>query len=225
MSHYGSTSTLGYAPRYDDIPRTSSWSDYAVSTSGQSYNTSLPTSSYSYAPHSGYSSHPTSVSAAAYPSYSGTDLPSVYAGHYSSPLPTSTYAHPTLPLPTSMAPYQEQNYMQSSPSGSPYSGYEHSSYSPELSGQYRHRDYYCDYPQCDRTEGFTTYADLHRHRKSVHKIAGKYWVCRDPECPKFNKEFPRKDNLQDHLKRVHKLGKEERDNLADIWSFEKSDSS
>jgi hypothetical protein len=95
----------------------------------------------------------------------------------------------------------------------------------EVSGQYRHRDYYCDYPQCDRTEGFTTYADLHRHRKSVHKIAGKYWVCRDPECPKFSKEFPRKDNLQDHLKRVHKLGKEERDNLADIWSFEKSESS
>lgn len=93
--------------------------------------------------------------------------------------------------------------------------------------------YRCRFENCTRTEGFATPNDRERHEKSVHKIPGFYWRCLDPNCSSYRKEFARRDNLKDHLKRMHTMppGVDEaeanawRSQMADNGKYEKGDSS
>ena len=78
---------------------------------------------------------------------------------------------------------------------------------------------------CSRVEGFTTPNDRDRHEKSVHKTPGMYFRCMDESCASYMKTFARRDNLKDHLKRMHKMpqemddaeANERRNELADSW--------
>ena len=89
--------------------------------------------------------------------------------------------------------------------------------------------HYCRFTPCPRTEGFATPNDRERHEKSIHKIPGCYWKCLDNNCGSYGKEFSRRDNLKDHLKRMHPVpeGMNEneasalRSRLADTWRFDK----
>ncbi|KAF8542954.1 hypothetical protein BDD12DRAFT_875474 [Trichophaea hybrida] len=89
--------------------------------------------------------------------------------------------------------------------------------------------HYCRFTPCPRTEGFATPNDRERHEKSIHKIPGCYWKCLDNNCGSYGKEFSRRDNLKDHLKRMHPVpeGMSEneasalRSRLADTWRFDK----
>ncbi|KAH8155083.1 uncharacterized protein LAJ45_00092 [Morchella importuna] len=98
--------------------------------------------------------------------------------------------------------------------------------------QQKHQKMYrCRFDNCSRTEGFATPNDRERHEKSVHKIPGFYWRCLDPNCSSFRKEFARRDNLKDHLKRMHTMppGVDEaeanawRSQMADNGKYEKPD--
>ncbi|KAF8467808.1 hypothetical protein BDZ91DRAFT_127996 [Kalaharituber pfeilii] len=83
----------------------------------------------------------------------------------------------------------------------------------------------CRVQGCSRIEGFTTPNDRDRHEKSVHKTPGMYFRCMDETCTSFMKTFARRDNLKDHLKRMHKMppemdeaeANERRNELADRW--------
>lgn len=228
---------------YYDSPLTSSASDsYPV------YSSSYYTSSYS-APTT-YASLPSSTYPPTTMGYSATDgtfsrsrrlghssncslgsFGASSAYHYSSsgyPMPSvSATAYPSSPsaFGTSASMYSTPSEGDS-PTG--YSDwYVHSEYSASSSlmnprsSHGRLKEHMCNVPGCSRSEGFTTQADLNRHQKSVHRVRGKYWICMEPTCPKYRKEFPRKDNLQDHLKRVHQLSKEQRDTLAEQWAYSK----
>ncbi|TGZ80055.1 hypothetical protein EX30DRAFT_341892 [Ascodesmis nigricans] len=91
------------------------------------------------------------------------------------------------------------------------------------------KSHHCRFPNCSRTEGFATPNDRERHEKSVHKIPGQYWKCMDQQCSSYGKEFSRRDNLKDHLRRMHPVpeGMSEteanmmRSRQADDWRFEK----
>ncbi|KAF8426232.1 hypothetical protein EV426DRAFT_530714 [Tirmania nivea] len=83
----------------------------------------------------------------------------------------------------------------------------------------------CRISGCSRVEGFTTPNDRDRHEKSVHKTPGMYFRCMDESCASYMKTFARRDNLKDHLKRMHKMpqdmddveANERRNVLADSW--------
>ncbi|KAF8455713.1 hypothetical protein BGX38DRAFT_1166333 [Terfezia claveryi] len=83
----------------------------------------------------------------------------------------------------------------------------------------------CRISGCSRVEGFTTPNDRDRHEKSVHKTPGMYFRCMDESCASYMKTFARRDNLKDHLKRMHKMpqdmddmeANERRNELADSW--------
>ncbi|KAI5796565.1 hypothetical protein EDC01DRAFT_43835 [Geopyxis carbonaria] len=89
--------------------------------------------------------------------------------------------------------------------------------------------HHCRFASCSRTEGFATPNDRERHEKSIHKIPGQYWKCMDEHCSSFGKEFSRRDNLKDHLRRMHPVreGMSEieagalRSKMADNWRFDK----
>lgn len=86
----------------------------------------------------------------------------------------------------------------------------------------------CRVANCARTEGFTTTNDRDRHEKSVHKTPGVYFRCMDENCASYTKTFARRDNLKDHLKRMHKFpahmdeaeANERRNELADSWKVD-----
>lgn len=52
----------------------------------------------------------------------------------------------------------------------------------------------------------------------------------DPQCGSYRKEFSRRDNLKDHLRRMHPVPEgmteadaaAERSRLADLWRFDKA---
>jgi hypothetical protein len=89
--------------------------------------------------------------------------------------------------------------------------------------------HHCRFASCSRTEGFATPNDRERHEKSIHKIPGCYWKCLDSHCSSYGKEFSRRDNLKDHLRRMHPVpeGMSEseasalRSRMADMWRFDK----
>lgn len=69
------------------------------------------------------------------------------------------------------------------------------------------RPYRCPQPQCARLQGFTYSGGLLRHEREVH---GRYsgsrakLQCTVPECKRHSgKGFTRKENLDEHLRRVH----------------------
>lgn len=75
----------------------------------------------------------------------------------------------------------------------------------------RHRKpFKCKFPDCPRTEGFSTTNDLDRHTRSKHpsvRDAGvaKMYRCPVPGCKSKDKAWPRLDNFRSHLRRVHHL--------------------
>lgn len=67
--------------------------------------------------------------------------------------------------------------------------------------------YFCD--QCTPLPNFTGFGtpnDRARHLKAVHGIlepGEKVWICKIHGCISSNKIWPRRDNFQSHLKRIH----------------------
>ncbi|RMZ84958.1 hypothetical protein DV738_g241, partial [Chaetothyriales sp. CBS 135597] len=68
------------------------------------------------------------------------------------------------------------------------------------------RPFVCEEPGCENSKGFPTRNDLDRHQKSVHQTptGSRYYKCFAPGCPKREKNWPRRDNFTQHLKRLHK---------------------
>lgn len=77
----------------------------------------------------------------------------------------------------------------------------------------RHRKpFTCNFPGCQRDEGFSTSNDLDRHTKSKHPSAAAIssrYRCRVQGCKSKEKSWPRLDNFRSHLKRVHKVEDDE----------------
>lgn len=69
------------------------------------------------------------------------------------------------------------------------------------------RPYRCPQPQCAKLQGFTYSGGLLRHEREVHGKHGgpkEQLRCTVPECKRHTgKGFTRKENLNEHLRRVH----------------------
>ena len=69
------------------------------------------------------------------------------------------------------------------------------------------RPYRCPQPQCAKLQGFTYSGGLLRHEREVHGKHGgpkEQLRCTVPECKRHaGKGFTRKENLNEHLRRVH----------------------
>lgn len=78
------------------------------------------------------------------------------------------------------------------------------------------RPYRCPHPQCAKLQGFTYSGGLLRHEREVHNKHGgpkAFLMCPHANCKRHTeKGFTRKENLQEHLRRVHS-GKEESLNI------------
>jgi hypothetical protein len=70
------------------------------------------------------------------------------------------------------------------------------------------RPYRCDRSECSKLQGFTYSGGLLRHQREVHKMhggTGKKLFCPEQTCKRSGGEgFTRKENLQEHLRRVHR---------------------
>ena len=70
------------------------------------------------------------------------------------------------------------------------------------------RPYRCDKPGCEKLRGFTYSGGLVRHEREVHKQHGgpkENLLCPIPLCKRNNGAgFTRKENLNEHLRRVHR---------------------
>lgn len=71
------------------------------------------------------------------------------------------------------------------------------------------RPYRCPQPQCAKLQGFTYSGGLLRHEREVHGKHGgpkEQLRCTVPECKRHTgKGFTRKENLNEHLRRVHNI--------------------
>jgi len=69
------------------------------------------------------------------------------------------------------------------------------------------RPYRCHHPQCAKLQGFTYSGGLLRHEREVHSKHGgpkSQMMCPHPECKRHTgKGFTRKENLNEHIRRVH----------------------
>jgi hypothetical protein len=69
------------------------------------------------------------------------------------------------------------------------------------------RPYRCPQPQCAKLQGFTYSGGLLRHEREVHGKHGgpkEQLRCTVPDCKRHSgKGFTRKENLNEHLRRVH----------------------
>lgn len=74
------------------------------------------------------------------------------------------------------------------------------------------RPYRCPHAQCAKLQGFTYSGGLLRHEREVHNKHGgpkAFLMCPHPNCKRHTeKGFTRRENLQEHLRRVHS-GKED----------------
>ena len=76
----------------------------------------------------------------------------------------------------------------------------------------KHRDihtrpYICRVPGCEKIQGFTYSGGLLRHEREVHQQHGgpiKRHFCPHADCKRSEQEFSRKENLTEHLRRVHR---------------------
>lgn len=70
------------------------------------------------------------------------------------------------------------------------------------------RPYKCDEPGCEKIQGFTYSGGLLRHKREVHKQHGgpkAPKMCPHRDCKRSTGTgFSRKENLQEHLRRVHR---------------------
>ena len=69
------------------------------------------------------------------------------------------------------------------------------------------RPYRCPHPECEKLQGFTYSGGLLRHKREVHPAdtgAKELLRCPVPDCKRHTgKGFTRKENLNEHLRRVH----------------------
>jgi hypothetical protein len=70
------------------------------------------------------------------------------------------------------------------------------------------RPYKCLEPGCEKLQGFTYSGGLLRHQREVHKMHGgtkKALYCPEPNCKRNSGSgFTRKENLSEHIRRVHR---------------------
>ena len=70
------------------------------------------------------------------------------------------------------------------------------------------RPYICEEPGCEKIRGFTYSGGLLRHQREVHGQHGgpkAQCMCPHPDCKRsIGRGFTRKENLFEHLRRVHK---------------------
>ncbi|KAF2452642.1 hypothetical protein BDY21DRAFT_294385 [Lineolata rhizophorae] len=69
------------------------------------------------------------------------------------------------------------------------------------------RPYHCSQKGCEKLQGFTYSGGLLRHEREVHKMHGtnKALFCKFPDCKRSSGVgFTRKENLQEHIRRVHR---------------------
>jgi hypothetical protein len=70
------------------------------------------------------------------------------------------------------------------------------------------RPYKCKVPGCEKLQGFTYSGGLLRHEREVHKLHGGTKTlarCPFPNCKRSSGTgFTRKENLQEHIRRVHR---------------------
>ena len=70
------------------------------------------------------------------------------------------------------------------------------------------RPYICEEPECENVRGFTYSGGLLRHQREVHRQHGgpkATCVCPFPDCKRHvGVGFSRKENLAEHLRRVHR---------------------
>ena len=70
------------------------------------------------------------------------------------------------------------------------------------------RPYICTEPGCEKIQGFTYSGGLLRHQREVHKQHGgpkAPRMCPHPDCKRSSGTgFSRKENLNEHLRRVHR---------------------
>lgn len=70
------------------------------------------------------------------------------------------------------------------------------------------RPYKCNVKGCEKLQGFTYSGGLLRHEREVHKMHGgtkKSLFCPFPDCKRSSGSgFTRKENLAEHIRRVHR---------------------
>lgn len=70
------------------------------------------------------------------------------------------------------------------------------------------RPYVCEEPGCEKIQGFTYSGGLLRHQREVHRQHGgpkEPRMCPHPDCKRsVGVGFSRKENLYEHLRRVHR---------------------
>lgn len=70
------------------------------------------------------------------------------------------------------------------------------------------RPYKCNVAGCEKLQGFTYSGGLLRHEREVHKMHGgtkKSLFCPHPDCKRSSGSgFTRKENLAEHVRRVHR---------------------
>ncbi|KAL9088603.1 MAG: hypothetical protein Q9165_006123 [Trypethelium subeluteriae] len=81
------------------------------------------------------------------------------------------------------------------------------------------RPYKCSYPQCSKLQGFTYSGGLLRHEREVHKKHGgprESLMCPFKDCKRSTGAgFTRKENLNEHLRRVHRRAEDEHPSRSD----------
>ncbi|ENH98640.1 hypothetical protein COCC4DRAFT_85878, partial [Bipolaris maydis ATCC 48331] len=69
------------------------------------------------------------------------------------------------------------------------------------------RPYKCNAKGCEKVQGFTYRGGLGRHEREVHKMHGgtkKSLFCPFADCKRSGAGFTRKENLTEHIRRVHR---------------------
>ena len=70
------------------------------------------------------------------------------------------------------------------------------------------RPYICNLPGCEKIRGFTYSGGLARHQREVHRQHGgpkASYMCPHQDCKRSTGSgFSRRENLQEHLRRVHR---------------------
>src|SRR5436305_4342818 len=82
------------------------------------------------------------------------------------------------------------------------------------------RPYSCEEPGCEKLQGFTYSGGLLRHEREVHKKHGgpkEALMCPHSNCKRSSGSgFTRRENLQEHLRRVHKEGDDKRHESVEV---------
>jgi len=94
------------------------------------------------------------------------------------------------------------------------------------------RPYKCLLPRCENLQGFTYCGGLRRHEREVHDIgendAYKRILCPIASCKRASNGFTRKENLEEHIRRMHprcKAGNKDEakdTNMAEIQETERA---